>query len=318
MSLPFEIWPSVFFFIETEQNSIVSIANHDFVVKTWSPILKLRSYQLIIKRTGDRGDAKGINMSFRQIFSAKEWSCILIGAIDLLLLTYVYLSPPPPDIHTRTAFIWIVMPALLLIIGTSVRRRCCFCPWIVNNFAVAHFVLFASIQYMLGSRQLIEATVSYLAELGIIDLNVLSSGTTLAVLIFLYIRLIVVFQLQDDLYEINLRKEILIDPAAFGLATVTVNSWVHWVYALSKTRTFRHFRMGLREEIKYTDVCQLPAALNQKSPFVLVFFGWKSISVHTRSECDASIRHAKTNGNSMSTHSDTDTKTNQNDFLFSY
>lgn len=60
MNLPVVILSSFFrlFFIGTEQNSIVSIANHDFVVKTWSLGLKLRSYQLTIERTGVRGDAK--------------------------------------------------------------------------------------------------------------------------------------------------------------------------------------------------------------------------------------------------------------------
>lgn len=152
-----------------------------------------------------------------------EGFCILIGAFDLGLLIYFYMSPPEPNIYPMSAVIWVIIPAMLLIFGASMRIRSYLWPWVLNNFAIGYFFLFASIQSIIGSPELIENAVAYLKRLHIIDLNV-GFWTIFGVIVFFHVRLIIVAQLIDELHERNMSRNEPRSAPISGRVSINIQS----------------------------------------------------------------------------------------------
>lgn len=165
-------------------------------------------------------------------FSLREWTdgtsrvinfnwlslraeCVLIGIFDLALLVFLYLSPIAPYINLMSAIIWIIFPAVLLIVGASLKYLHFMWPWIMNNFAVGYFIVFFLIECSIGSGKfsmninITSATNDSRSTDDDIPHVHLGLGvwTVVFVLIFLFSRLETVVQFMKDLYEKSIRQQ---------------------------------------------------------------------------------------------------------------
>lgn len=155
--------------------------------------------------------------------------CILIGIFDLLFLACLYLSPLAPYIHLTSAVVWIMVPAVLLIIGAAHRNLHCMWPWVMNNFAVAYFFVFFSVEEIIGYGKFIKNINITLETIGSQSIDGIAFHMHIGpwiiffVLVFLFSRLDAVVRIMMKSYETSIRQQILNAPSIKNeVKTITV------------------------------------------------------------------------------------------------
>lgn len=137
--------------------------------------------------------------------------CTLVGVFDLLFLACIYLSPIASHIHLTSAIVWIIAPAILLIIGAAIKSLHCMWPWMMNNFAVAYFLLFFSLEEILGNINIIVDTIESQSSDGNAFHVHMGPWIIFFVLIFLFSRLDVVVRFMRKLYVTSIREQVHCD-----------------------------------------------------------------------------------------------------------
>lgn len=164
-------------------------------------------------RKSKDGEARTITYNW----STWRVECILIGICDLILMACLYLSPMGCHIYLISALIWIVVPAIFLIVGASLGSLLCMWPWIMNNFAAGYFFVFFLIEGTFGSGYFIEninitVTTTIDPESRTTDDKAfhlhMSDWIVFVALIFLFSRLDIVAHFMKELYVKRIREKI--------------------------------------------------------------------------------------------------------------
>lgn len=117
-------------------NSACKHVVHSFSAQTWY----IDSFLFLDFSKSQNGPVRETELVW---FSLRA-ECILIGIFDLVLMAFLHCpcSPIPIHIHLTRAIIWLIIPAILLIIGASMNNLHCMWPWVINNAAFVYFFVF--------------------------------------------------------------------------------------------------------------------------------------------------------------------------------